>query len=112
MRDAIRDLLQPTDHLVITDTGSIIILTEADGRTTRLAPDGHKIKDENTKIERKTKWDGEKLVSEISGLGSGKATQTFAVDPETHRLRIELHMEGGRSGQARTITQVYDAEVR
>ena len=46
------------------------MLTGADGRTTRLSPDGKKIKDENTKIERKTKWDGGKLVSEINGLGS------------------------------------------
>ncbi len=112
MRDAMRDITNPSDHLVITQTESMVVLTAADGRTTRLSPDGKKIKDENTKIERKTKWDGGKLVSEINGLGRGKMTQTFAVDPERKQLRLTVVMEGGRSGQPRTITQVYDADPR
>jgi hypothetical protein len=112
MRDALRDVTSPSDHLTITQTDSMIVLTGADGRTTRLAPDGKKIKDDNTKIERKTKWDGGKLVSEISGLGSGKMTQAFAVDRETKQLRITLVMEGGRSNQPHTITHVYDADSR
>ena len=117
-RDAMRDIVNPPDHLTIVETDSMIVLTGADGRTTRLSPDGKKVKDENTNIERKTKWDGAKLVSEISGLGSGKITQTFAVDPEHHQLRITAEMEnrGGSSssGQSktRTITSVYEADGR
>ncbi|HEX3644366.1 MAG TPA: hypothetical protein VHT95_02095 [Vicinamibacterales bacterium] len=112
MRDAMRDITNPSDHLVITQTESMVVLTSADGRTTRLSPDGKKIKDENTKVERKTKWDGGKLVSEINGLGPGKMTQTFAVDPEGKQLRMTVVMEGGRSGQPRTVTQVYDLDAR
>jgi hypothetical protein len=112
MREAMRDIVAPPDHLVITQSDSMIVLTGADGRTTRLSPDGKKIKDDNTKIERKTKWDGSKLVSEINGLGPGKATQTFTVDPEARQLRIVVVMEGGRSSQPRTITHVYDADAR
>ena len=112
MRDALRDITNPPDHLTITQTDSMVVVTGADGRTTRLSPDGKKIKDDNTKVERKTRWDGGKLVSEISGLGSGKMTQTFAVDPESKQLRIVVVMEGGRSGEPRTITQVYDADAR
>jgi hypothetical protein len=112
MRDAMRDITNPSDHLVITQTDSMVVLTGADGRTTRLSLDGKKIKDENTKIERKTKWDGGKLVSEINGLGPGKMTQTFAVDPEGKRLRLTVVMEGGGSRQPRTITQVYDLDAR
>jgi hypothetical protein len=111
MRGAMRDLTEASDHLVIADTSSLIIITGADGRTTRLSPDGKKIKDENTGIERKTKWDGGHLVSEISGIRSAKATQTFAVDSETHRLRVTVQIQGGRSGQARTITHVYDPDA-
>jgi hypothetical protein len=110
MRDAMRDITNPSDHLVITQTDSMVVLTGADGHTTRLSPDGKKIKDDNTKIERKTKWDGGKLVTEISGLGSGKITQTLAVDQEHKQLRLTVVMEGGRSGQPRTLTQVYDAD--
>ena len=115
MRDALRDLTNPSDHLTIVETESMVVITAADGRTTRLSPDGKKIKDDNSRVERKTKWDGGKLVTEISGLGpAGKATQTLAADPESHQLRIVVQMEGGPStgsGQGRgqrTITHVYD----
>jgi hypothetical protein len=111
MRDAMRDITNPSDHLVITQTDSMVVLTGADGHTTRLSPDGKKVKDENTKIERKTKWDGAKLVTEINGLGSGKMTQTLAVDQEHKQLRLTVVMEGGRSAQPRTLTQVYDADT-
>jgi hypothetical protein len=110
MRDAMRDVMGAPDHLTIVQTESIVSITSNDGRTTRLSPDGKKIKDDNTKIERKTHWDEGKLVSEINGLGRGKVTQTFAVDPAQHQLRIVLQMEGGRSNNARTITHVYDAD--
>jgi hypothetical protein len=121
--DAMRDLTSPSNHLTIVETDSMVVITSADGRTTRLAPDGKKVKDDNTGIERKTKWDGEKLVTEFSGLGPmGKATQTIAADPESHQLRIVLQMEGGRQADGRqaaagnseqgrgtrTITHVYD----
>jgi hypothetical protein len=113
MRDAMRDITSPPDHLTITQTDSMIVITGPDGRTTRLAPDGKKVKDDNTKIERKTKWDGDKLVSEISGAGQRKITQSFAVDPEHHQLRITAQFEpGGRNTEPRTITHVYDADAR
>ena len=110
MRDAMRDVTDPPDHLVITETESMIVLTGPDGRTTRLSPDGKGIKDENTKIERKTKWDAGKLVSEISGLGPGKMTQTFAINPELHQLRITVQIDARGQTPARTITHVYDAD--
>ena len=113
MRAAMRDITNPSEHLTIIQTETMVVLTEADGRTTRLSPDGRKVKDDNTRIERKTKWDGATLVSEISGLGPGKMTQSFSVDPEGNQLRIIVVMEGGgRSGQARTIAHVYDADAR
>jgi hypothetical protein len=113
VREAMRDLTNPSDHLTIVETESMVVMTAADGRTTRLSPDGKKIKDDNTGIDRKTKWDGGKLVTEIGGLGpAGKATQTIVADPESHHLRITVQLEGGSgSGQGRgprTITHVYD----
>ena len=107
-RDALRDILNPPDHLTIVQTDSLIIMTGPDGRTTRLSPDGKKVKDDSTKIERKTKWDGGKLVSEISGLGGNTITETFAVDPERHQLRIVGLLE--RAGRKTTTAHVYDAD--
>jgi hypothetical protein len=110
MRDAIRDIMNPPEHLTITETATMIVITGADGRTTRLSPDGSKVKDDNTNIERKTKWDGKKLITEIRGLGRGKTTETYSVDPEHHQLRIVVERESGRGGEPRTITHVYDAD--
>jgi hypothetical protein len=107
MRDAMRDIMAPKERLTIVQTDSMISITSDDGRSTRLSPDNKKIKDDNTKIERKTKWDAGKLVSEISGIGPAKLTQTFSVDPERH-LRIVVQMEGGRHNASRTTTHVYD----
>jgi len=109
MRDAMRDITNPPDHVTITQTDSMIVITGPDGRTTRLSPDGKKVKDDNTGIERKTKWDGGRLVTEISGIGQTKITQTFAINPELHQLRMTAQIEGGNS-QARTVTHVYDAD--
>jgi hypothetical protein len=106
-REAIRDIMEPSERLTITQTETMIVITTAEGRTTRLSLDGSKIKDDNTGIERKTRWDGDKLVSDVSGAGPGKITQTYAVDPEHHQLRITAMLEAGR-GQARTVTHVYD----
>jgi hypothetical protein len=108
MRDAMRDIVNPPEKLTISQTDSMIVVTGPDGRATRLSPDGKKIKDDNTGIERKTKWDGGKLVSEISGAGPGKITQSFSLDAEHHQLKIVALLEGGRDKQQRTITHVYD----
>ncbi len=112
VRDAMRDIMNPPDHLTIVDAGSMVVLTGPDGRTTRLAPDGRKIRDENTGIERKTRWENGKLVSEISGAVPGKMIETFEVNPERHQLTITLQMDGGGSGEPRHITHVYDADPR
>jgi hypothetical protein len=112
MRDAMRTIMQPGDHLTITQTDSMIVITDQDGRTTRISPDNKKIKDDNTHIERKSRWDAGKLISEVSGAGRGKITQTFSIDPDAHQLRIVVEAEGGRDNQKRTVTHVYDADAR
>jgi hypothetical protein len=110
VRDAVRDIMTAPDHLTIVRSDSMIILTSQDGRTTRLSADGKKVKDENTGIERKTTWDGGKLVSVITGIGRGTITQTYAIDPETHTLHVTLQMDTGRKGQPRTQNRVYQAD--
>lgn len=110
-REALRDITDPPTHLVITVTNTMVILTGPDGRTTRLSPDGTKIKDDNTKIARKTRWTAGKLVIEIEGLGP-KITQTYSVDAERRQLRLTAEVEGGRPSEARSVTHIYDADVR
>jgi hypothetical protein len=110
MLNALRDELQPPEHLTIVETGTTVIMTAGDGRTTRLSADGKKIRDESTNVERKTKRDGGKLVSEVTGLASGKITETYAVDDEHKQLRVTLEIEGPK--RKATTTRVYDADAR
>jgi hypothetical protein len=107
MRAAMRDLTSPPDHVTIVQAGTMILITGADGRTTRLSPDGKKIKDESTKIERKTVWTGGKLVSEINGLGNGKITETYSADPDHHQLRVAVQIE-----RRPAIVHIYDADAK
>jgi len=110
MREALRTIVEPSEHLTITQSESTVVIADAEGRTTRLATNGSKVKEDNTKIERKTHWENDKLVSEISGAGPGKITQTYSVDSDRHQLRVTTNIEGGRNGQAQTLNHVYDAD--
>jgi hypothetical protein len=107
-REAMKDILNPPAHLTIVQPENMIIITGPDGRTTRLSPDDKKIKDESTKIERRTKWDGGKLVSEISGLGTGKIVESYSVDAERHQLHVTIRRDNDR--RPLTINRVYDAD--
>jgi hypothetical protein len=109
MRTALRDEMQAPDHMTIVQTDTTIIITTKDGRTTRLSTDGKKVKDESTGIERKTKWDGSKLVTEVSGLGPGKITETYSVDAELKQLRVALAIDGPRKTSQ---TRVYDLDSK
>jgi hypothetical protein len=109
IREAMRELMIPPKHLTIIQNGTTIVLTAPDGRTTRLSTDGKKVKDESTNIERRTKWEDDKLVSEISGLGSGKVTETYWVDSEHHQLHRQLHGENTR--RPLSASYVYDADA-
>lgn len=97
--NAVRDVVMPAERLTITATDSMVIVTTGDGRTTRLATDNSKIKEIGSGIERKTRWEHETLVTEISGLGRGKATETYAIDPDTHQLVVVFDM--GQDAQRR-----------
>jgi len=106
--ESVRAIMEAPDRLTITRTDSLVIITAGDGRTTRLSLDGKKIKDESTGIERKTRWDGNKLVTEITGAGPGKITETYAVDPEHVRLNVTVQAENSRGPNAGVVHRVYD----
>jgi hypothetical protein len=109
LRNALRDEMQAPDHLTITQSETTVVITAGDGRTTRLSTDGRKIKDESTGIDRKTKWNAGKLISEISGLGQGKITETYSIDAERKQLHVTLQIDGPRKT---TVNRVYDADPR
>jgi hypothetical protein len=108
VREAIRDLMNPPDHLTIVQSENMVIITGPDGRTTRLSLDDKKVKDESTKIERKSKWDGSKLLSEVSGLGNAKIVESYFVEAEHHQLHLTVKSDNER--RPFTINRVYDAD--
>jgi hypothetical protein len=107
-RDTLREIVDAPERLTITQTESMVIITAGDGRTTRLSLDGKKIKDDSTGLERKTKWEGGKLVSEITGSGP-KITETYSADSEHHELLVIVQVEPqGRDEAPRVFHRLYE----
>lgn len=90
---AVRDLIDAPERLTITTAGAMVIIAAGDGRTTRLMSDGSEVKDESTKVTRTSRWDGERLVTAISGLVRGTVTETYSVDRESGRLMVTVFFE-------------------
>jgi hypothetical protein len=111
-QEAWRDLIEAPDHMTIVQTESMIVITARDGRTTRLSPDGKKIKDESTNVERKTRWEDGKLVSEISG-SAGRATEIYSVNPAQHELLVVVRLESsGADENVRVLHRLYTLDAR
>ena len=108
--EAVRAIMESPERLTITRTESLVIVTTGDGRTTRLSPDGKKIKDESTGIERKTRWDGNTLVTDIAGAGPGKITEIYAVDQEHGRLNVTVQLGNSHGPNAGAVHRVYDRQ--
>jgi hypothetical protein len=109
---ALRDIVDAPEHLTIVQSNTMVIVTTGDGRTTRLSPTGEKVKDESTDIERRTKWEGGKLVSEIRG-DAGRITETYSADPTHHELTVIVRVEAsGGEQNARLFHRVYTAGAR
>ena len=105
--NAVRDLFAAPERMTITLSDTMVIVTAADGRTTRLLTDGSGVKDESTKSERKTRWLDGSLVSEVTGLGPGKVTESYLPDAEQRRLTVTLKLDT----RTETIKRVYDRET-
>ena len=95
--------------MTIVQTESMMVITARDGRTTRLSLDGKKIKDESTNIERKTRWENGRLVSEISG-SAGHATEIYEVNPTQHELLVVVRFEPSGDESAHLLHRIYRFE--
>ena len=108
MRDAMQEIMDVPDRMTITRSETMVIITTGDGRTTRLSTDNKKVKDDSTGIERKSRWDKDQLVSEISNAGPNKITQTFAMNPDSHQLTVTLDF--GKDSRRQPSHRVYDLQ--
>ena len=115
-RDAARAMLDLPERLTVTVSESMVIITTERGLTTRLALDGSKVKDESTGIERRTRWEHDSLVSQVTGLMFGRATEAYTVSTDPRQLTVTLLLDGGgrdgRGGPPNPSRRVYDPEPR
>lgn len=105
-RAEMRELMNPPEHFAIAMTGKTITITKDDGTAVQLTPNDKKIKDDVTKIERRTKWDGDKLVIEFSNISRNTVVETLSVDPQAHQLRISTQL--GDAKDRGPVVHVYD----
>ncbi len=108
MRRVLREIVEIPEQLRVVETESMVIITGGSGYTTRLAPGAGQIKDESSGITRKTHWRGDILVTEITGVASGKLIETYSLDA-ARRLHVAIEFSGARRPELRAIRRIYDA---
>ena len=101
-RALMKELLQPSDRMMVTVDSDIVTFTESDGRVRKFKTDGKKEKHQfdNGTVETKSKWDNAGgLVIETDLQNGMKLTQTYTLAAgEKRQLVIATKMEGGGGG--------------
>lgn len=110
-RELLELLVQPPPTLKIAQGAGAVTFAERDGRTTTYATNGKKEKHVlgTTQVETRTRWDGRRLVKEISAGGGVKATETYSIDEnDGGRLHVLVKVESAPMPRL-TLRRVYDA---
>jgi hypothetical protein len=103
---AMRDLiLNAPASFTLTQDGDRIVLTGSDGRVRTLTANGRKEKVNGRDVQ--TKWDKQRLVSEIS-VGDAKVTETYERSTNAPQLIVTSKMD--MRGHDVSVRRVYDAE--
>ena len=109
MRSAMDDALRPSEALLVSQEGVAFEIVHDGERIERLYADGRKNKS-SAGVERKTRWDEDKLVTEAKFGGFGapvRITQTWAL-LEGERFTITTRLEGGPFEKGLVLKRVYD----
>jgi len=110
-REALRGLAVAPASLSIAQSASEITITDADGRSQVLRPDGRKVKEKvptGAALERVTKWSGSSLVTEASSRAGLKITQTYTRG-DGPSLRVTVRLEHPRLARPVEVLRIYDA---
>jgi hypothetical protein len=118
MTNYVRMLTGASPHLTIVVHESSVTITYDDGARLTLETDNRKVSDraENglVKLSRKSRWDGQTLVSEIEIDNGPKLEQKYELSPDGLELRIATTTNGGGFGgrggdsRKRVITHTYE----
>jgi hypothetical protein len=103
-------VMTPPKNLLFEVSPTEVTLTPDEGTALHLHTDGKAVKAEDgTSLQRKTKWDGNSLVSETEVGPSLSVKQTYAIGTDG-RLQVTDHVQR-QYGHAVDIHRVYDRAV-
>ena len=111
-----RTLLQPAKQMTIVPHDTSLAIAYDDGRTLTLEATNKKVsgRAENgfVKYTRKSRWDGEAMLSEVEVENGPKFDEKYEVIAEGTQLRVSITAKGsGGKDAERTITHVYERPV-
>ena len=121
VQEAIRDLLAAPRRMRIVSSTGEIGLTYDDGRVVRLIPDDREhagLAGSSMQVRRRTRWDGDRLVTEIEleTRFPFRLEQAYEVRTDggvARQLVVTSRVEGGRGGDGDgEFRRVYDREER
>lgn len=107
------ELLRPKLRLTISQTDTLITVTDDAGWSRELIPTGQHMREElgqGGPAEVETHWKGGKLIAERQLDLGGTYRETYARDLKKGRLIVEIHYKTSRMPSAIEARRVYDLE--
>jgi hypothetical protein len=97
------------DELTVTSENDGLRFVGDDGHATRLTPDGSKRNeiDRTLPVERRTKWDKDRLVTEVKAKGGGGEVK-HVYTRQGDRLLVEATFDGEVAARTEKLKFVYD----
>lgn len=110
----LEELLRAKDQLTITQTDSLITVTDDAGWSRELIPTGQRMREvegQGGPAEVVTRWKGNELLTERYLDGGGIYRETYSLDRKTHRLTVSMSFKSQRMPRAIEATRVYEPAV-
>jgi hypothetical protein len=112
--EQVREILQAQRVLIIVEHPEYVSLTDESGRVQKFATNGEKVKEERDgqSYERRTRWEGRKLVTEVTLADGTRVVQTYEKVAEGLQLVVLTKVDNSRFGAARDFKRVYDQALQ
>jgi len=112
--EQVREILQAQRLLLIVEHPDHLSLTDENGRVQKFVANGETVKEERggQRFERRTHWEGRKLVTAVTLADGTKVVQTYEKVAEGLQLVVMTKVENSRFGAARDFKRVYDQALQ
>lgn len=107
------ELLRPKQHLVITQSDTLLTIADDAGWIRELIPTGQWMREElgqGGPADVVTRWSGTKLVAERRLDRGGTYQETYQLDGKATRLTVKLNYKTERMPRAFESSRVYERE--